>query len=374
MRSTHDCVSKTIVGVPRQLMRAAVIRQHGGPDVLSLEDVPVPSPAEDELLIRVAAVGLNHLDVFAREGLKGPGVHPITLPHVSGVDVAGVVSAHGAMVREAPAVGARVLVNPAIGCGDCRYCRRGEVSMCSRYTILGEHRWGGLADYVCVPARNVVSLPESIDFVHAAAVPGAYTTAWRAAITVAQLRPGERVLVVGVSGGVGCAVLQIAVRAGATVLGTASSPSKRDRALALGAAAVFDSRTDWLGEVLEWTNGEGVDFVHDAVGAPTWRRSIRSLAMGGRMTISGATAGDTPDISIREIYQHHRRILGAPMGSWQDFLEVTRLVFSGQIVPEVHSVYPLERLAEAEAALERREHFGKIVIQVDPAGVAPADV
>jgi NADPH:quinone reductase-like Zn-dependent oxidoreductase len=347
-------------------VRAAVIRQHGGPEVLSLEDVPVPSPAEDELLIRVGAVGLNHLDVFARQGLKGPGVHPIKLPHVSGVDVAGVVAAHGANVRDVPPVGARVLVNPAIGCGLCRYCRQGELSMCPSYTILGEHRWGGLAEYVCVPARSVVCVPVTLDFVHAAAVPAAYTTAWRAAVTVGQIRPGERALVVGASGGVGCAVLQIAVRAGATVLATASSPSKRERALALRAAAVFDSRTDWVGDLLNWTDGQGVDFVHDAVGAPTWRQSIRGLAMGGRMTISGATGGDTPDISIREIYQHHRRILGAPMGSWQDFLDVTRLIFTGQIVPEVYAVYPLERIAEGEAALEQREHFGKIVIQVDP--------
>jgi NADPH:quinone reductase-like Zn-dependent oxidoreductase len=352
-------------------MRAAVIRQHGGPEALSLEEVPVPDPAADEVLIKVAAVGLNHLDVFAREGLKGPGVHPIHLPHVSGVDVAGRIERVGAAVVDSPAPGARVLVDPAIGCGQCRQCRRGELSMCPRYTILGEHRWGGLAEYVTVPARNVVPVPESVPFTTAAAVPAAYTTAWRAAITVGQLRPGERALVVGASGGVGCAVLQIAVRAGATVLATASTPAKRERALHLGAAAAFDSQTDWLPSVLEWTAGEGVDFVHDAVGAPTWRHSIQSLAMGGRMTISGATGGDVPQISIREIYQHHRRILGAPMGNWQDFLDVTRLVFEGQIVPHVHAVYPFEQIAEAEVALESRAHFGKIVVAVDPSLDAP---
>ena len=117
---------------------------------------------------------------------------------------------------------------------------------------------------------------------------------------------------------------------------------------------------------MEWTAGEGVDFVHDAVGAPTWHQSIQSLAMGGRIAISGATGGDVPSISIREIYQHHRRILGAPMGNWQDFLEVTRLIFAGQIVPQVHAVYPLERVAEAEDVLEKRAHFGKIVVSVDP--------
>jgi NADPH:quinone reductase-like Zn-dependent oxidoreductase len=148
------------------------------------------------------------------------------------------------------------------------------------------------------------------------------------------------------------------------VLAVASTPAKRQRALELGAIAAFDSRADWLSEVREWTAGDGVDLVHDAVGAPTWRTSIQSLAMGGRMVICGATGGDRPEISIREIYQHHRQILGAPMGNWQDFLDVTRLVFDGRLVPEVNSVYPLERVGEAEDALDRREHFGKIVVSV----------
>jgi NADPH:quinone reductase-like Zn-dependent oxidoreductase len=267
-----------------------------------------------------------------------------------------------------PDEGTRVLVNPAIGCGHCRQCRRGEPSMCPNYTILGEHRWGGLAEYVLAPARNVLPLPEHVPFVQAAAVPAAYTTAWRAMVTVGQVRPAERVLIVGASGGVGCAALQLAARVGAEVLAVAGSPTKRQRACELGAVATFDSHTDWLPEVLAWTGGEGVDLVHDAVGAPTWRSSILSLAMGGRMVISGATAGDHPEISIREIYQRHGRILGAPMGNWQDFLDVTRLVISRQLVPEVHAVYPLEQLAKAQEALERRQHFGKIVVQVAAEG------
>ena len=339
-------------------MRAAVIREHGASDTLRVQEVPTPRPGPDELLIRVGAVGLNHLDIFARQGLKGPGVHSIVFPHVSGVDVAGTIAS-------GPRAGERVLVNPAIGCGACRQYRRGELSMCSSYTILGEHRWGGLADYVVVPESNVIPLPRAIPFTCAAAVPAAYTTAWRGVITVGQLQPGERLLVVGASGGVGCAALQIGVRAGAEVLAIAGTEAKRRRACELGAVAAFDSRGDWLNQVLEWTDGEGVDLVHDAVGAPTWSSSIRALAMGGRMVICGATGGDNPDLSIREIYQHHRQILGAPMGNWQDFLNVTRLVFSGQLIPEVYAVYPLERIAEAEDALEDRQHFGKIVVSIN---------
>jgi NADPH:quinone reductase-like Zn-dependent oxidoreductase len=250
-------------------MRAAVIREHGASDTLRVQEAPTPRPGPDELLIRVGAVGLNHLDVFARQGLKGPGVHPIVLPHVSGVDVAGTIAS-------GPRAGERVLVNPAIGCGACRQCRRGEL-----------------------------------------------------------------------------------------VLAVAGTEAKRRRACELGAVAAFDSRGDWLTQVLEWTDGEGVDLVHDAVGAPTWSSSIRALAMGGRMVICGATGGDNPDLSIREIYQHHRQILGAPMGNWQDFLNVTRLVFTGQLIPEVYAVYPLERIGEAEDALEDRQHFGKIVVSIN---------
>lgn len=351
------------MNVPR-LMRAAVIRAHGAPaDVLRLEEVPTPRPAAGEILIAVAAVGLNHLDVFACRGLKGPGVRGVRLPHVSGVDVAGTIVGHGSGVSDPP-LGSRVLVNPAIGCWACRQCRRGEPTMCPAYRILGEHSWGGLAEHVAAPARNVVALPDGVPFVQAAAVPAAYTTAWRAMVTVGQVRPGERVLIVGASGGVGCAALQIAARVGAEVLAIAGSPEKRQRALSLGAVAAFDSHSRWVDDVRTWTGGEGVDLVHDAVGAPTWRQSIQSVALGGRLTVSGATGGDRPDISIRELYQRHGRILGAPMGNWQDFLDVTRIVFQGAIVPEVHAVYPLAQVAEAETALDRREHFGKIVVQV----------
>lgn len=344
-------------------MRAAIIRQHGGPEAIQVERVATPQPGPGDILIAVAAVGLNHLDIFAREGLKGPGVHPVHLPHVSGVDIAGVVVAQGEGVTDTR-VGARVLVDPSVGCGVCNFCRRGEYTMCAQHRIIGEHLWGGLAEYVVVPARNVIALPEHVPFVRAAAVPAAYTTAWRAAITVGQVKVGESVLIVGASGGVGCAALQIAHRAGARVYATAGSMAKRQRALELGAEKVFDSHAPWVDDVLRETKGEGVDLVLDAVGAPTWRQSIQSLAMEGRMVISGATGGDNPAISIREIYQWHRRILGAPLGSWQDFLDLTQLVFTGAIVPEIFAIYPLEKIAKAEQALDSRQHFGKIVVEV----------
>ena len=348
-------------------MRAAVIRRHGGPEVLRVEEVPVPEPGLGEVLVQVDATALNHLDIFARQGLSGPGVHPVHLPHVSGVDIAGTIAAFGPSLNRANevlALGTRVLVNPSMGCGGCRWCRRGAYSMCPGYRIVGEHQWGGLAEYVTVPMRNVIPIPDDVPPIVAAAIPAAYTTAWRGVITMAQVKPSHRVLVVGASGGVGSAQLQIAVAAGAEVLGTASSAAKREKGLQLGAAAMFDSSGDWESEVREWTGGQGVDAVFDSVGAPTMRHSLRCVAMGGCLVLSGATGGDVPQLSIREIYQWHRRILGAPMGSWDDFLQVTELVWRGVLRPVIHAVYDLDDIAEAERELEERRHFGKTVIQI----------
>ena len=223
--------------------------------------------------------------------------------------------------------------------------------MCPDYKIVGEHVWGGLAEYVVVPARNLIPVPAHIATPTAAAIPAVYTTAWRGVVTVGQVKPSDRVLVVGASGGLGSAQLMIAVAAGARVAGTASTPSKRAKGLELGAEAMFDSTGDWEGEVSAWAGDDGVDLVLDSVGFPTFRRSLRSLGMNGRLVLSGATGGDRGEISIREIYQWHRRVLGAPMGNWEDFLQVTELVWRGILSPQIHRVYPLEEIAQAE-----REH------------------
>ena len=352
-------------------MKAVVIREHGGPEVLHIEEVPLPQPGEGEVLVKVKATALNHLDIFARRGLKGPGVPLVTLPHVSGADIVGNVVSYGpieniAEQKNHPAIGKRVIINSAIGCGVCRYCRNGKTSMCSDYKILGEHYWGGLAEYVVAPAKNIIEVPDHISSIEAAAIPVVYTTAWNAVVTVGKIKPSDRVLIVGVSGGVGSAQLQIAVAAGAEVIGVAGSEEKRKKAREFGASAVFDSHSNWEQDVLEWTNGQGVQLAFDTVGAPTIRRSLNCLDMGGRLVLSGATAGDFPELSIREIYQHHRQVLGAPMGSWEDFIQVTSLIWRGKLKPIIYQVYPLEEIDKAQTALEERKHFGKIVVEIDP--------
>jgi NADPH:quinone reductase-like Zn-dependent oxidoreductase len=348
-------------------MKAVVIREHGGPEVLNIEEIPTPKPGLHEVLIKVEATALNHLDIFARQGLKGPGVPKMTLPHISGVDIVGRVVEYGpgeSVQALQHKKGERVLINPSFGCGECRVCRAGEPSMCADYKIVGEHLWGGLAQYVVVPAKNIISIPDHISSEMAAAIPAVYTTAWRGVITVGKLKPSDVVLVIGASGGLGSAQLDIAVATGATVIGIAGSEAKRQKGLEMGAVAMFDSHGEWQEEVMKWTDGQGVDIVCDSVGKPTFRKSLNCLKFGGKLVLSGATAGDFPEISIREIYQWHRQILGAPMGNWEDFLQVTNYVWQGKLRPQVHAVYPLEEIAAAEIELDKRNHFGKIVIKI----------
>jgi NADPH:quinone reductase-like Zn-dependent oxidoreductase len=311
----------------------------------------------------VRAVGLNHLDVFVRAGLEGPGIRPTTLPHVSGGDVAGVIDAVGDGV-DRWGVGDRVTLYPGLGCGDCRACRAGEISMCPDYGVFGEQRWGGLAEYALAPAANLHRLPDHLSDTEAAAVPAAYTTAYRM-LRTGGCSLGTRALVIGAGGGVATAALLLARAAGATVYVTSGHEWKLARAAELGAAAGFDHSAGgidaWAYDV---TGGHGMDLVIDSVGAATWRQSIRSLAMGGAMAICGATSGDSPDISIRELYQRHGRIVGAPIGGRPDFDRVMELVAAGVVRPVVDRVFPLSEVEQAFARLDSGAQFGKVVVRM----------
>jgi NADPH:quinone reductase-like Zn-dependent oxidoreductase len=332
-----------------------------GPERAALEDAAVPEPGPGEVRLRVAAVGLNHLDVFVRAGLEGPGIRPTVLPHVSGGDVAGHIDALGPGVT-GWAEGERVTLYPGLGCGNCRACHAGEISMCAGYGVFGEQRWGGLAEYTVAPAANLYRLPDSVSDASAAAVPAAYTTAYRM-LRAGGCGLGTRVLVIGAGGGVATAALLLAHASGATVHVTSGHAWKLERAFELGAVAGFDHSSGGIDEwAWEVTGGAGIDLVIDSVGAATWRQSIRSLAMGGAMAICGATSGDRPDISIRELYQRHGRIVGAPLGGRPDFDRTMELVCSGTIEPVVDRTYPLSDVEAAFARLESGEQFGKVVV------------
>ncbi|WP_053948043.1 zinc-binding dehydrogenase [Halolamina sediminis] len=341
-------------------MRTAHITQYGSPeDALSVVETETPEPGPNEVRIAVEAVALNHLDVFARKG------HPEDdgeFPKRTGSDMAGVVDAVGKDADESW-VGESVVVYPGVTCGECEYCLNGEHTMCHAYEIIGEDRPGGLAEYAVVPEWCLEPKPDSLDFVTAAAMPVTFTTAWRMVVTAGELRPAETALILGASGGVGNAALQIAERLGAT---TYAATSTDEKAAVVGELAdeVIDY-TDVAFEeaVMELTDARGVDLVADHVGQATWQQSIDSLAMGGRMVICGATSGPDPDIDIRSVYQHHRQIRGAPMGNRQDFRDVLPLVADGELEPRIDRVLPLDGVAEGHAAIEERDVIGKVVIR-----------
>lgn len=347
-------------------MKAVVIRRHGGPDVLHLEDVPLPEPGAGEVLVRVRACALNNMDIWARSG--PPGGRPVfpwrerAFPITTGGDVAGVVEEVGTGA-DGWVPGDRVVVNPIMSCGVCEFCLAGEQTMCLSYKIFGEHTPGGLAEYVVAPASNLLRIPEHLPF-EKAAVPAAYCTAWRMMITAGGLRAGEDVLIVGASGGVGTAALLIARLAGSRrVFAVVGGPEKARKAASAGAIPIdHREHPNFSEQVLEATDGAGVHLAADPVGAPTWPETIRSLRRAGRMTICGASGGERPDFDIREVYQRHRRIIGAPMGNVSDLRAVMGAIFAGRIDPILHAVLPLARIAEAHRIMEAREHFGKVVL------------
>ncbi|MFB6300010.1 MAG: zinc-binding dehydrogenase [Halobacteriales archaeon] len=341
-------------------MRAAHITRPGDPEeALDIVDIETPDPGPEDVRIRVEAVALNHLDVFARRG------HPEEddeFPKRTGCDIAGVVDAVGDEVTDWT-TGDEVVVYPGVTCGICEYCLNGEHTMCHDYRIIGEDLPGGLAEYVTVPAWTLESKAPSLDWPHAAAWPVTFTTAWRMIVTTGELRPAETALILGASGGVGNAALQIADRIGATTYATTSTDEKAVK-VAEWADEVIDYTTeDFAERARALTDGRGVDLVADHVGQATWQTSIDSLAMDGRMVICGATSGADPDIDIRSVYQWHRQIRGAPMGNRQDFRDVYRLIADGDLNPQIDRVLPLEVIAEGHRAIEDRDVFGKIVIR-----------
>lgn len=340
-------------------MRAAHVTGYGPPEeAIEIVDVETPQPGPDEVRLRVRAVALNHLDVFARTG------HPEDdgeFPKRTGGDIAGVVDEVGEGVTGV-AAGDEAVVYGGVTCGDCEYCHRGEETMCHDYWIIGEDLPGGLAEYVVVPAACLEPKPAGVEWVAAAATPVAFTTAYRMVVGVGELRPSETALVLGASGGVGNAALQLADMIGARTFATTSTDGKAAR-LAEWADEVIDYTAVPFDErVVELTDGRGVDLVADHVGQETWQRSIDSLAMGGRMVICGATSGPDPDINIRSVYQHHRQILGAPMGNRREFRAALSLVERGKVEPVIDRVLQLEDVAVGHRVLENREVFGKVVV------------
>jgi NADPH:quinone reductase-like Zn-dependent oxidoreductase len=342
-------------------MRAVAIFEHGGVDKLTLTDLPKPTPGADDVIINVKAVALNRLDIFVREGL--PGLK-LPMPHILGSDVAGVIDKVGTNVQSFK-LGQRVTINPGWWDTTCEFCVRGEHSLCVNFKIFGEHLTGGYAEFMKVPARNVLPIPDDFAFEEIAAAPLAFLTAWRALITRGRLQPGEDVIILGVGSGVATAAIQIAKYAGARVFATSHSDQKLARARELGADVLINyTKQEWEKEAWLATNKRGVDVVVDAVGEATWLKSLRALRKGGRLITYGATSGPNPAEEIRLIFWKQLEIIGTTMSSQSEFLDVMKLVFQRKLKPVVDIVLPLEQAREAHERLARNEQFGKIVLKV----------
>jgi NADPH:quinone reductase-like Zn-dependent oxidoreductase len=285
------------------------------------------------------------------------------MPHWTGADVAGEMAALGEGVTGWE-TGRRVVVDPGISTTEDEFTRRGEYSLSPGYAILGEHIRGGQAEYVAVPASNLMPIPEGWDYPQAAAPLLVSLTAWRMLIHRARLRPGESVLVIGAGGGVNSMAIQIAKLAGATVYALTSTEEKREKAHELGADVVLNYREDpdWSEALYKMTDRRGVDVIVDNVGQATLAQSMRAIARGGRIVIVGNTSGPRTEIDVRYIFGKQISIIGSTMGTHQDFWDVMALVWSGKLRPVVDRVMPLSEGRAAFEALERGEQFGKIVL------------
>jgi len=345
-------------------MRAALFRRHGGPEVLEIADVPAPTPGPGEVQVKVTATSLNHIDVWMRRGL--PALH-LALPHVSGGDVCGTVSALGARVTGV-AEGDRVVLNPGLSCGHCAACLGGRDVFCPDFRMLGEQTWGGHAEYVVVPQANLVPVPRAsvpLDDVALAAAPIVFITAWQMLVDRAQLRQGETVLVLAAGSGVGSAAIQIAKLWGARVIATASTDAKLAAARALGADDTINTTTtELVAEVKRLTGRRGADVVVEHVGASTFPKSVVAAAKGGRIVTCGATDGFEPVLNLRHVFWRQLSILGSTLAPKACLFQIVALMGAGRLKPVVDRVLPLADIAKGHELIESRAQFGKIVLAV----------
>lgn len=340
-------------------MKAVIFRQHGGPDVLEYADVPDPQAQPGQVIVRVKACALNHLDLWIRQGLPA---YKLALPHISGCDVAGVIERVGADVIGLQP-GDRVVLAPGISCGRCEWCAAGQDTYCASYGIRGAAVDGGYAELTAARAQDAFVLPETISFERAAAFPLTFLTAWHMLAARAKLQEGETVLVHAAGSGVGHAAVQIAKYLKATVYATVGSEGKLAKAKSLGADAVMlAGHEPFEDQVKALTGGRGVSVVFEHVGPSTWEGSVRCLAKGGRLVTCGATTGPGVPLDLRYVFSRQLTILGSMMGTLAELKTVSRLVFAGQLTPVIDTVFPLKQARQAQERMASRDVFGKLLL------------
>ncbi|MEE9199716.1 MAG: zinc-binding dehydrogenase [Dehalococcoidia bacterium] len=344
-------------------MKATYINQQGDVDVLTYGELPEPSAGAGEVLVRVRATALNHLDIFARSGRNRVVID--RFPHILGSDIAGEVAEVGPGVQGL-GKGERVLMDYSIRCGVCDRCLAGHDELCTDSRSIGVDIDGGYAQYVSVPATNVHPIPDSPPFEEAAAIPLVFKTVWSCLITRCQLKPGEDVLVMAAGSGVGSAAIRLAKIMGARVITTASTDEKLAKARALGADETINyaAEPNYSKKVRELTDGKGVDLIFDSIGGSVWDENFECLKQGGRLVNCGVTGGHRASLRIGQMFTRGLTLMGASNGSKADFADVMKLVRQGQIRGIISQTFPLEAAAEAHRAMESRNVFGKLVLQI----------
>ncbi len=338
-------------------MKAIRFHEFGGPEVLKYEDVPDPQPRKDQVLVRVKACAMNHLDLWVRKGLPG-----VKLPHINGSDVAGDIVEVGEYVTDLKA-GQRVLLAPMSYCGHCQACMEGKQSLCRQFTVLGNGVDGGNCELIAVARDKVFPIPNELTYDEAASVPLVFLTAWHMLVGRANLRAGEIVLILGGGSGVGTAAIQIAKMLGARVIATAGTEAKLDQSRELGADYTINHYKEKISdEVKKITAKAGVDVVFEHVGKATWDESVKSLKPGGRLVTCGATTGFEAQFDIRVLFAKQLSFLGSYMGTMGELHEVLKHVFSGKLKPVVDKTFPLREARAAHERLEAGQQFGKIVL------------
>ncbi len=349
--------SETMSKSAAQTMKAMRYHEYGGPEVLNYEDAQRPVPQVGEALVRIKAASVNRIDIWAQKG----SFYKPELPHIPGADAAGVVEE----VRDGDStlVGRRVMVYPILACFHCKYCIEGNHNLCANYRTLGAQVNGSYAEFITVPVKNLIGIPQSLSFEEAAAIPLTFTTAYHMLVERAKLQPNETVLVLGAGAGVGVAAIKVASFLGAKVIAATSTEDKMAKAERIGAeVAINYTEEGWINEVMLATNNKGVDVVIDHTGSANFANGVKCLAKNGRLVSCGVTTGNEAIINIRELFMSQRSILGSVTGTMKDFLTVTRLAANRKIRPVIDSAFKLKQARKAQEYLLSRKSFGKIIL------------
>ena len=343
-------------------MKAAYLTGHGGNEVVRVGERPLPARAPGEVRVRLHAATLNRVDLYMRN--SGAGITH-SLPQIMGLDGAGVIDEIDAGDPLLQA-GQRVLLHPGLACGRCEFCLRGDDVLCTRYQLIGEHRDGSFAQFITMPARNVLPLPEDWSFAEGAAIGVNHLTAWRMLVTQAQLKALETVLIFGIGGGVSLAGLQLAKALGARCIVTSRHAAKLEQARALGADHVIDSgRDDVAKSALAATDGRGVDVVFENVGEAAWPAAMKSLVRGGRLVTCGASSGDQPGADLRRLFIRQLRVLGSTLGTVAELRDLLAFCQRQRVRPLIEQSFALDDVHAALDRLESGDQFGKVALRID---------